>query len=455
MGGASADRITDKVSVEELAIGDKAMCRWKDGSPHLADILSIGTDRKQFYVHYVDFNRRLDEWISADRVDMALTCQMAAAAAAGGTAAGGMPAAASAAAAEDAGAALASAHDGTPVGGEVDGPATAASRKLTRNQKRRIEEITNPHGLDDFDAQTVELERDHHDEPIRVKNVEQIVIGKYEIDTWYFSPYPEEYVKDSKKLHLCEFCLKYMKRARTLERHKAKCALRHPPGDEIYRDSDLKISVFEVDGKKQKIYCQNLCLLSKLFLDHKTLYYDVEPFLFYVVCEIDDYGAHTVGYFSKEKLSLENYNLACIMTLPPYQRKGYGKFMISMSYALSRKEDKVGTPERPLSDLGLVSYRSYWKGILLDVLSRHKSSVSIRELARITAIRPDDIISTLQHMNMIKYWKGQHILSVSPRLIEENLKRQSNSQPALTVDMDKLHWTPYVLPPGISAPQQI
>jgi hypothetical protein len=26
-------------------------------------------------------------------------------------------------------------------------------------------------------------------------------------------------------------------------------------------------------------------LLAKLFLDHKTLYYDVEPFLFYIITE--------------------------------------------------------------------------------------------------------------------------------------------------------------------------
>jgi hypothetical protein len=31
---------------------------------------------------------------------------------------------------------------------------------------------------------------------------------------------------------------------------------------------------------------QSLCLLSKLFLDHKTLYYDVDPFLFYVMTEV-------------------------------------------------------------------------------------------------------------------------------------------------------------------------
>jgi len=54
-----------------------------------------------------------------------------------------------------------------------------------------------------------------------------------------------------------------------------------------------------VDGKRYKQYCQNLCLLAKFFLDHKTLYYDVEPFLFYVMTIGDSEGCHTVGYFSK------------------------------------------------------------------------------------------------------------------------------------------------------------
>lgn len=44
---------------------------------------------------------------------------------------------------------------------------------------------------------------------------------------------------------------------------------------------------------------QNLCLLAKLFLDHKTLYYDVEAFLFYILTEYDEFGHHLVGYFSK------------------------------------------------------------------------------------------------------------------------------------------------------------
>ena len=88
-----------------------------------------------------------------------------------------------------------------------------------------------------------------------------------------------------------------MKSRPILERHLKKCPWRHPPGVEIYRKDGM--SVFEVDGNTNKIYCQNLCLLVKLFLDHKTLYYDVEPFLFYVLTQNDSEGCHLVGYFSK------------------------------------------------------------------------------------------------------------------------------------------------------------
>lgn len=150
--------------------------------------------------------------------------------------------------------------------------------------------------------------------------------------------------------------------------------------------------MFEVDGRDNKIYCQNLCLLSKLFLDHKTLYYDVDPFLFYILCEVDTAGCHIVGYFSKEKQSQENYNLACILTFPPYQRKGYGKFLISLSYELTKRENTTGSPEKPLSDLGKISYRSYWAYVILQVLEKHFENISVNDIARITGIKTEDIL---------------------------------------------------------------
>lgn len=108
-----------------------------------------------------------------------------------------------------------------------------------------------------------------------------------------------------------------------------KCPQDTPPGDEIYRNEN--ISLWEIDGVAAKLYCQNMCLLAKLFLDHKTLYFDVEPFYFYVLTRTDDDGSvHIMGYFSKEKESPDDYNLACILVLPPYQKKGYGRLLISL-----------------------------------------------------------------------------------------------------------------------------
>ena len=66
-----------------------------------------------------------------------------------------------------------------------------------------------------------------------------------------------------------------MKKRSTMRRHCENCQANTPPGTEIYLKEGL--SMYEVDGSQHKIYCQNLCLLSKLFLDHKTLYYDVDP----------------------------------------------------------------------------------------------------------------------------------------------------------------------------------
>lgn len=52
--------------------------------------------------------------------------------------------------------------------------------------------------------------------------------------------------------------------------------------------------MFEVDGNKEVLYCQNLCLLTKFFIEHKTIYYDTYPFYFYILCEKDDQGSHIV-----------------------------------------------------------------------------------------------------------------------------------------------------------------
>ena len=74
-----------------------------------------------------------------------------------------------------------------------------------------------------------------------------------------------------------------------------------------------------------------------MFLESKTLYYDVEPFLFYVMTPVGEMGARFVGYFSKEKRSPVN-NLWCLMTLPVWQRKGWGQLLIDFSESFKSLE---------------------------------------------------------------------------------------------------------------------
>lgn len=52
----------------------------------------------------------------------------------------------------------------------------------------------------------------------RMKNVEMIELGRHRIRPWYFSPYPQELVT-LPCIYICEFCLKYTKTKKCLERH--------------------------------------------------------------------------------------------------------------------------------------------------------------------------------------------------------------------------------------------
>ena len=100
------------------------------------------------------------------------------------------------------------------------------------------------------------------------------------------------------------------------------------------------------------------------------------------------------------------------MIFPPFQRKGYGRLLIEFSYELSKLEDTVGSPERPLSDLGLLGYRSFWMSVLARFLKIFEGSVfSIYDISRATSIKEEDVIGTLCAMGLSRYWKGQHSLA--------------------------------------------
>ena len=385
--------------LESLTLVD---CRYRDGKYYQARIVerrpiedktseTAADDEWDYYVHYRGFNRRMDEWVEMENLNL-----------------------------------------DTVVPPEVD-------PNDPKRKKRRAEEDFSE---DEGDHHGISVQRLlEHEEFTKVKNVDKIELGRYEMETWYFSPLPPGFY-NLKKLYFCEYDLAFFRRREEMLRHLKKVRILHPPGTEIYRHNG--ISMFEVDGKKERIYCQNLCYLAKLFLDHKTLFNDTDPFLFYIMCENDDRGSHIVGYFSKEKDTESNCNLACILTFPAYQKRGYGKFLITFSYELSKIEQKPGTPERPLSDLGLRSYHSYWTRVLLNILKDQQAPISVKELSDLTMFTTEDIVKTFEKLAMIQYLKGQHVICAAPHVIEAHLK--SCGSEGLKVDPSKIIWSPHIEP---------
>ncbi|KAG6826013.1 hypothetical protein H0H92_001451 [Tricholoma furcatifolium] len=211
------------------------------------------------------------------------------------------------------------------------------------------------------------------------RNFEYVYFGEWKVKAWYFSPYPltESEIDDPNaqqsnapkipgvtkttarshgrtsdllagglmrggagqgtekaSLWVCQQCFKYMTETSLYDLHVRYCQMNYPPGRKVYHRGVQ--SIWEVDGAQQK-----------------------------------------------EKMSFDDYNLATIITLPPYQKKGYGMLMIEFSYELSRRAGKVGTPERPLSDLGLRSYLAYWVSTLIRFF-RHVLTVLPLNTLRIT-----------------------------------------------------------------------
>ncbi|KAL9613766.1 MAG: hypothetical protein Q9167_001711 [Letrouitia subvulpina] len=190
-------------------------------------------------------------------------------------------------------------------------------------------------------------------------NVKHVILGDILFETWYPSFYPEELV------------------GRELER--------------LY------------------LFSQNLSLFAKLFLDNKSVFFDVASFNYYLFVQdvLVNNPAHPesriTGFFSKEKISWDNNNLACILVFPPWQRKGFGRILMGISYHLSKLEGRVGGPEKPLSELGRVGYARFWEARLAAAIlkMRSKATVSLQEISDRCWMLPEDVITTLNDMAIV------------------------------------------------------
>ncbi|KAI0131812.1 acyl-CoA N-acyltransferase [Xylariales sp. AK1849] len=474
--GSDGPRQKSKANADTLRAGCIAMVE-KEGQARRAEILSIKDTKsgRQFYCNFDNFNKRLDEWVPVKRIDFEQDVEWP------------------------------NPDKDKPKDGKKKastGPKkNAVSKKAQKRPTKREHSVTSeavtprpwsdfaesqpqskapstPRDLepkvgtpaalgdemdldDDDNMPEVKKEEDgfsreaeieklrtggsmtqNPTELSRIRNISKVQFGQYDLFPWYFSPYPEAFTAED-EIFICEFCLMYYADKKSFARHRAKCTLQHPPGNEIYRDD--YVSFFEIDGRRQRTWCRNLCLISKMFLDHKTLYYDVDPFLFYVMTQKSDKGQHLVGYFSKEKESADAYNVACILTLPQYQRKGFGRLLIQFSYELSKIEGKLGSPEKPLSDLGLLSYRQYWSENILDLLldnNDRDDKVSIESISTSLAMTTQDVEHTLQALKMQVYHKGEHKLVIPQKMVDQ--REKSKLKQKRYIAPERIQWKPPV-----------
>ena len=226
-----------------VEIGERYMITWRNGQKQAGDVIErralkktssskdltdadgsqeLSSSDYEYYIHFPTFDRRMDEWVTFDRIDL---------------------------------------KTGVVGGGDQD---EHGNRK---RPKRKNEEASS----ESKEAMLIALEKEH-EEITKVKNIQSIVLGKFEIETWYFSPYPEEYCGDE-KMYICEFCLKYMKRHLTLLKHCDVCTMKSPPGTVRavhVTHSNLKNNPIACDCLSNMYRCTLKILLCLLLSDSRS-----------------------------------------------------------------------------------------------------------------------------------------------------------------------------------------
>ncbi|KAK5075210.1 SAS complex subunit [Lithohypha guttulata] len=292
------------------------------------------------------------------------------------------------------------------------------------------------------------------------RNIDKVVLGTLLFDTWYFSPYPES-VLFGHDHHSSKASLNGDARNGHLEKTIVPpCHVQdleaNPETWWPVPKTALKVydwdgyTVWDVDGEQEKLYCQNLSLYAKLFLEQKSVFFDTSGFHYFVLTytppsntassglnknrvrgrrssgSATDLGLKTqvMGFFSKENLSWDANNLACILVFPPFQHRNLGQLLMAVSYKLSGwewEDSIIGGPEKPLSLLGRKSYLRFWSeriaryfmgqsadadgqkifgGPSKSKASFAKEEMTVRDIGERTGMLPEDVIAALNEMKI-------------------------------------------------------
>lgn len=67
-------------------------------------------------------------------------------------------------------------------------------------------------------------------------------------------------------------------------------------------------------------------------------------------------------------------------------------------------------------------------------------SLTVQEICEKTSIRKEDVIATLKHLQLLLYYRGQHVIVLSDDIIKKhyaNMRKRT-----VRIDPSKLKWTP-------------
>ncbi|KAG9040352.1 hypothetical protein FS837_000761, partial [Tulasnella sp. UAMH 9824] len=296
------------------------------------------------YVHYVNTDKRLDEWVSEDRIHKLPKSEADAPSGSHGE----------------------SQINGTrsiigkrrrsrsPPGSTSRSTRGPIDMSATQTSAPARSSSPPPHRSHDHLQSTKEQDLEAAMEHRRItakRNFDKVIFGGWEMKTWYYSPYPvaddAEAPPLSSSSHPPASGRKWREKerggsaeegldspapgpptappqrahGRTAELLAASGAGR--PGGSMDQaklwvcDRCFKYMREGIPWELHTLFCQNLALFGKLFIDVKTIFFDCDN-----------------------------------------------------CYELSRRAGKLGTPARPLSDLGLRGYLSYWVATLVRFFRR-------------------------------------------------------------------------------------